>query len=48
MISLFDRIENIVWKEKMLVYLHFLCFPECFQKGILYRVIKSHDFVVKS
>ena len=35
------RVENIVGKEKMLV-------TTMFPKGLLYRVVKSRDCVVKS
>ena len=31
MISVFDKIENIVGKGKNAVYQHFLLFPQCFQ-----------------
>ena len=29
-----DRVENIVGKEENAGYLHFLLFPQCFQKGL--------------
>ena len=32
MISVFDRIENIVGKGENAGYQHFLHFPQCFQK----------------
>ena len=33
MISLSDRVENIVGKEENAGYQHFLFFPQCFQKA---------------
>ena len=33
MISLCDRVENIVGKGENADYLHFLLFPQCFQKA---------------
>ena len=32
-ISLCDRVENIVGKEENAGYQHFLLFPQCFQKA---------------
>ena len=32
MISIFDRVENIVGKGESAGYQHFLLFPQCFQK----------------
>ena len=32
MISVFDRVENIVGKGENAGYQHFLLFPQCFQK----------------
>ena len=37
MISIFDRIENIVGKEENAGYQHFLLFLQCFQKGSPFR-----------
>ena len=34
-VSVFDRVENIVGKEKMLVNSIFFFFPQCFQKSNL-------------
>ena len=48
MISVFDRIENIVEKrKKMLVTSIFFPFPTMFLKGLFLRVVKSPDCVVK-
>ena len=33
MISLFDKVENIVGKGENAGYQHFLLFPHCFQKA---------------
>ena len=33
MISVFDRVENIVGKKEIAVYQHFLLFSQCFQKA---------------
>ena len=46
MISLSDRVENIVGKGKIADYQHFLIFPQCFQKGFFHWVVKSWDCVV--
>ena len=48
MISVFDRLENIVGKEENDVYQHLLLFPQCFQMGFFLGVIESEDCVVKS
>ena len=32
-ISVFDRVENIVGKGEKAVYQHFLYFPQCFEKA---------------
>ena len=32
MISVFDRVENILGKGENAGYQHFLLFPQCFQK----------------
>ena len=48
MISVFDRIENIVGKGENADYQHFLLFPQCFQKASFLGVVKSRDCVVKS
>ena len=47
MVSVFDRIENIVGKGENAGYHHFLLFPQCFQ-DIFLGVVKSRDCVVKS
>ena len=47
MISVFDRVENIVGKGENAGYQYFLLFPPCFQKDFL-RVVKSRDCVVQS
>ena len=33
MISVFDRVENMVGKEENAGYQHVLLFPQCFQKA---------------
>ena len=43
-----EIVENIVEKGENADYLHFLLFPTVFSKGLLDRVVKSRDFVVKS
>ena len=48
MISVFDRVENIVGKGENAGYQHFLLFLQCFQKASFLRVVKSHDCEVKS
>ena len=40
MISLFDRIENIVGKRENAGYQHFLLFPQCFEKASSQRLLK--------
>ena len=50
MISVFDRVENIVGKGENSGYQHFLLFffPQCFQKAsFLGSVVTSRDCVVK-
>ena len=47
-ISVLDRVENIVGKEENAGYQHFLLFPQCFQKPSFIRVVKSQDSVVTS
>ena len=44
MISVFDRVENIVEKRENNYYQHFLLFS----RGFFFRVVKSWDSVVKS
>ena len=48
MISIFDRVENIVRKGENAGYQHFLHFSQCFQKGFFFSVVKKWDCVVKS
>ena len=48
LISLFNRVENIVGKGENAGYQHFLLFPQCFLRGLFLRVVKSRDCVVKS
>ena len=40
MISVFDRVENIVGKGENASYQHFLLFPQCFQKASLPESVK--------
>ena len=40
MISLSDRVENIVGKGENAGYQHFLLFPQCFQKSSLSESLK--------
>ena len=40
MISVFDRVENIVGKGENAGYLRFLLFPQCFQKASFLESIK--------
>ena len=47
MISVFDRAENIVGKEENAGYQHFLLFPQCFQKVLLIRVVKTWECAEK-
>ena len=39
-VSVFDRVENIVGKGKNDGYQHFLLFPQCFQKTSFLRSLK--------
>ena len=49
MISVSDRVENIVGNVENAVYQHFSFFPQCFQKHrLFFRVIKSWNCEVKS
>ena len=48
MISVIDRVENIVGKGENAGCQHFLLFPQCFQKASFLGVVKSRDCVVKS
>ena len=48
MISVFDRVENIVGKGENAGYQHFLLFPQCFLQFSSTWVFKSQDCVVKS
>ena len=48
MISVFDKVENIVGKGENAGYQHFLLFPQCFQKASSLGVVKSRDCVVES
>ena len=48
MLSVIDRIENIVGKGENAGYQHLLLFPWCFQKASFMGVVKSRDYVVKS
>ena len=43
-ISVFDRVENIVGKGENAGYQHFLLFPQCFQKASFSD--KSKDVIV--
>ena len=47
-ISLSNRVENIVGKGENAGFQHFLIFPQCFQKPLFFRVFESQDCVVKS
>ena len=40
MISVFDRVENIVGKGENAGYQHFLIFPQCFQKASFSGLLK--------
>ena len=40
MISVFDRVENIVGKGENAGYQHFLLFPQCFQKASFSGLLK--------
>ena len=46
-ISVIDRLENIMGKGENAGNQHFLLFPQCFQVFFI-RVLKSWDCVVKS
>ena len=48
MISVVNRVENIVGKGENAGYQHFLLFPQWFQKASFLGVVKSLDCVVKS
>ena len=48
MISVFDRVENIVGKGDKCWLPAFSLFPSMFSKGFLLRIVKSCDCVVKS
>ena len=57
MISLYDRLENIVGKGENAGYQRFLLFPQCFQKAsfpeaskgvIVWEWVKTRDRVLKS
>ena len=43
-----ERVENIVGKGENAGYQHFFLFPQCFQKGLHLKIVKSQDCVVKS
>ena len=40
MISVHDRVENIVGKGENAGYQYFLLFPQCFQPGIVWERVK--------
>ena len=47
-ISVFDRVENIVGKRRNCLYKQFLLFPQCFQKASFPKNCKKkHDFQVQ-
>ena len=46
MISVFDRVGNIVGKGENAGYQHFLFFQQCFQKASFLGVVKSQDCVL--
>ena len=48
MISVFDRVENIVGKGENAGYQHFLLFATMFSKTLPFKVIKTWDCVVKN
>ena len=48
MISVFDRVENIVEKWENAALQHFSPFPKMCSKGLFLGVVKSWDYVVKS
>ena len=41
MISLYDKVENIVGKGENAGYQHFLLFPQCFQKAFFPEASKG-------
>ena len=41
-----DRVENIVGKGQNAGSQHFLLFPQCFSKGLFFKVVKSWDCMV--
>ena len=46
MISVFDRVENIVGKGENGGYQHFLLFTQCFQKSFILGLFKVRDSVL--
>ena len=48
LISVYDRVENIVGNGENAGYQLFLFFPQCFQKASFFRVVKSGDCLVKN
>ena len=46
--SVFGSVENIVGKAENAGYQHFLLLPQCFQKVIFVRVVKTRDCAIKS
>ena len=48
MISVFDRVENIVGKGENAGCQHFLLFPQCFQKSSFLRILKYHTMFYRS
>ena len=40
MVSVFDKVENIVGKGENAGYQHFLLFPQCFQKVSSSRLLQ--------
>ena len=47
-IFILGRVENNVKKGENAGYQHFPPFPTMFSEGLLYRVVQSHDCVIKS
>ena len=47
-ISLSNRVENIVRKGENAGFQHFSHFPTMFSKALFFRIVKSRDCVVKS
>ena len=39
MISLYDRVENTVWKGENAGYQYFLFFPTVFSKALFFKVV---------